>query len=119
MKYKSRIPHQRSPYAVKFEDRSHWQTERKSDAPAETRGNLPRTSLISEKRKKLHSIRFPLSGVLPVASTMEPEEREFVVDSGASMHMVGKTLTLPNWKTQGPKKSPTTVVIANGEVLTN
>ena len=29
--------------------------------------------------------------VLPAASTKEPEEREFVVDSGASMHMVSKT----------------------------
>ena len=29
--------------------------------------------------------------VLPAASTKEPEEREFVVDSGASMHMVSKS----------------------------
>ena len=28
--------------------------------------------------------------VLPAASTKEPEERDFVVDSGASMHMVSK-----------------------------
>ena len=27
---------------------------------------------------------------MPVASTMNPEERQFVVDSGASMHMVSK-----------------------------
>ena len=28
--------------------------------------------------------------MLPAASTIKPEEREFVVDSGASMHMVSK-----------------------------
>ena len=28
--------------------------------------------------------------VLPAASTKEPEEREFVVDPGASKHMVSK-----------------------------
>ena len=28
--------------------------------------------------------------VLPAASTDEPKEREFVVDSGASLHMVSK-----------------------------
>ena len=27
---------------------------------------------------------------MPAASTIKPEEREFVVDSGASMHMVSK-----------------------------
>ena len=27
---------------------------------------------------------------MPAASTVNPEEREFVVDSGASMHMVSK-----------------------------
>ena len=33
----------------------------KSDAPAETRGNLPRMSIIS-KKTKLHSSRLPMSG---------------------------------------------------------
>ena len=28
--------------------------------------------------------------IMPAASTTNPEEREFVVDSGASMHMVSK-----------------------------
>ena len=27
---------------------------------------------------------------LPATSTLKPEEREFVVDSGASMHMISK-----------------------------
>ena len=36
--------------------------------------------------------------IMPAASTIKREEREFVVDSGASMHMVRKTITLPNWR---------------------
>ena len=66
--------HQRSPYSVKFEDRSQ-RPKDKSDAPAATRGNLPRISWSSEKRKKLHSIRLPMSGVLPAASTIKARDQ--------------------------------------------
>ena len=51
---------------------------------------------------------------------MKPEEREFVVDSGASMHMLSrKDLDSAKLETLRVSKSPTTVVTANGEVLTN
>ena len=57
--------------------------------------------------------------MLPAASTKEREEREFVVDSGASMLMVGEkdlnSAELGNMKTS---RSPTTVMMANGEVQT-
>ena len=52
--------HQRSPYAVKLEDRSQEETERQSDAPAETRGNLPRIFFKLKETEKLHSIRRPM-----------------------------------------------------------
>ena len=56
---------------------------------------------------------------LPAASTIKPEEREFVVDSGASMHMVSrKDLNSAELQTVRVLKNPTTVVTANGEVLT-
>ena len=56
---------------------------------------------------------------LPAASTMKPEEREFVLDSGASMHMVSrKDLNSAESDTVKVSKSPTTVVPVNGEVLT-
>ena len=55
--------------------------------------------------------------VLPAASTKEPEKREFVVDSGASMHVVSKKdLTSAELETVRISKSPTTVVTARGEV---
>ena len=57
--------------------------------------------------------------VLPAASTKEPEEREFVVDSGASMHMVSeKDLNSAELETMRTSRSPTTVMTANGEVQT-
>ena len=54
--------------------------------------------------------------VLPAASTKEPEEREFVVDSGASMLMVSKRdLISAALETMRTSRSPTAVMTANGE----
>ena len=56
--------------------------------------------------------------VLSAASTKEPEEREFVVDSWASMHMVSeKDLDSAELETMRTSRRPTTVM-ANGEVQT-
>ena len=47
---------------------------------------------------------------MPSASTIKPNEREFVVDSGASMHMVNKRdLTSTEVETMRISKNPTTV----------
>ena len=57
--------------------------------------------------------------VLPAASTEEPEERKFVVDSGASMHMVSKgDLNPAELETVRTLRCPTTVMTANCEVQT-
>ena len=49
----------------------------------------------------------------------EPDEREFVVDSGACKHMVSKKdLNSAELETVRVSKNPTTVVTANGEVQT-
>ena len=55
---------------------------------------------------------------MPAASTINCEEREFVVDSGASMHMVSKKeLNSAELETVRTSKSPTMVMTANGEVV--
>ena len=52
-------------------------------------------------------------------STLKPEEREFVVDSGASMHMISKKdLSVAEMDTLTKSCSPTIVITANGEVQT-
>ena len=54
------------------------------------------------------------------ASTLKPEEREFVVDSGASMHMTSKKdLSDAEMDTLTKSCSPTIVRTANGEVQTH
>ena len=59
------------------------------------------------------------NGSLP-ASILKPEEREFVVDSGASMHMIStKELSDAEMDTLTKSCSPTIVITANGEVQTH
>ena len=54
------------------------------------------------------------------ASTLKPEEREFVVDSGASMHMISKKdLSDAEMDTLTKSCSPAIVITANGEVQTH
>ena len=56
---------------------------------------------------------------LPAPSAMKPEEREFVVDAGASVHMLSrKDLNSAELETVKVSESPTTVVTANGKVQT-
>ena len=53
-------------------------------------------------------------------SSTKPEEHEFVVDSGASVHMLSKTdLSSGELETLRRSRNATTVVTANGEVQTN
>ena len=54
------------------------------------------------------------------ASTLKLEEREFVVDSGASMHMISKKdLSDAEMDSLTKSCSPTKVIAANGEVQTH
>ena len=59
-----------------------------------------------------------LSGARYAMSRLEPEEREFVVDSGASMHMVSKKdQNEAELETVRVWKNATMVLSASGEVL--
>ena len=86
----------------------------KSDVPVKQRGGWP---------KEKHPTTFfspSENWCLPAPSTLKPEEREFVVDSGASMHMISKKdLSDAEMDTLTKSCSPTIVITANGEVQTN
>ena len=57
---------------------------------------------------------------VPAPSNLEPEEREYVVDSGASMHMISKKdLNFVEMDTLTKSCSPTIVMTATGEVETH
>ena len=78
---------------------------------------------VSKKLKEKHKTAFfspSENWCLPSPSTIKPEGREFVVDSGASMHMISKKdLNSAELETVTTSRSPTTVFTANGEVQTH
>ena len=89
----------------------------KSDAPAEMRENLPRISFKLKKEDKSTFHSPDEEWTLLAASTINSEEREFVVDSRANMHMVNKKhFDKAELETVRISKNPIMVVTANGEV---
>ena len=112
-------PHQRRPCAMKFEDRSQEETERQQRCARSKTWNLAKHIYKLKENDKATFFSPAEEWVLQAASTKEPEEREFVVDSGASMLMVSKRdLNSAELETMRTSRSPTTVVTANGEVQT-
>ena len=111
-------PHQRSPNAPKFEDRSQEETEWQEQGAREAAWRLAK-SVIKFKENKATFFSPSENRCLP-ASTLKPEEREFVMDSGASMHMISKKdLSEAEMDTLTKSCSPTIVITANGEVQTH
>ena len=81
--------HERNPNAPKFEDRSLEETEWQERCAREAAWRLAKSVLeLNEKNKA--TFFSPSGNRCLLASTLRPEEREFVVDSGASMHMISK-----------------------------
>ena len=112
-----KVLHQRSPSAMKFEDRSHEETERQQRCARSKAWNLA-NHINKLKEKDKAAFHFPAEEwILPAASTKEPEERDIVVDSGASMHMVSKKHhNSAELETMRTSWCPMTVMTANGEV---
>ena len=112
-------PHQRSPNAPKFEDRSQEETEWQELGAREAAWKLAKNVLKLKEHQRATFFSSPENRCLP-ASTLKPEEREFVVDSGALMHMISKKdLSDAEMDTLTKSCSPTIVITANGEVQTH
>ena len=118
-KIQVKIPHQRSLHAMKFEDRSQEETEKQKRCARSKACNLAK-NIDKLKVKEKATFYSPAEDrVLPAASTKEPEDREFVVDSGASMLLVSKRdLNSAELECMRTSRSPTTVMTANDEVRT-
>ena len=87
--------------------------------PAKQRGSWPKTCENYRSKKEQHSSHLQKIGAC-FASTPKLEKREFVVDSGASMHMISeKDLNDAEMDTLTTSCSPTIVITANGEVQTH
>ena len=75
---------------MKFEVRSQEETERQERCARGKEWNLNKHihKLLEKDTATFYS---PTNEwIMPAASTIKPEEREFVVDSGANMHMVSE-----------------------------
>ena len=75
----------KSPYAMTFEDRSQEETARQERCAKGKAWNLAKNIYKLKENDKITFYSPAEEWVLAVASTKEPEERKFVVDSGASM----------------------------------
>ena len=85
----------------------------KNDAPAEKHGIWRNMSISSMTRTKPRSSHLHEVRSLPVPSLKRPEEREFVVDPGASMHVLNRTdLNSAELETKRVSRNPTTVITA-------
>ena len=112
-------PHERSPNAPKFEDRSLEETEWQEQGAPEAAWKLAKSVLKLEEHERTTFFSPSENRCLP-ASNLKPEEREVVVDSGASMHMISKKdLSDAEIDTLTKSRSPTIVITANGEVQTH
>ena len=86
--------------------------------PAKQRGTW-RKPFISSKNKDKTTFYSPVEAKVPVFISTSPDERMFVIDSRASMHMLSKReLSSAEMDTLRRSRTPVTVVTANGEVQT-
>ena len=100
-------------------DRSQEETEWQEQGAREAAWRLAKSILKVKEKSKAAFFSPSENGCLP-ASTLKPEEREFVVDSGASMHMISKKdLNSAEMETLTKSCGPTIVITANGEVQTH
>ena len=112
-------PHERSPNAPKFEDRSQEETEWQEQGAREEAWKLAKNVFKLKKHERATFFSLSEKRRMPALS-LKPEEREFVVDSGASMHMISKKdLSDAEMDTLTKSCSPTIVITANGEVQTH
>ena len=114
-------PHQRSPNAPKFEDRSQEERQSgKSYGAREAAWKLAKSVLKLKEQERATFFSPSENRCLPCIKSLKLEEREFVVDSGASMHMITKKdLSDAEMDALTKSCSPTIVTTANGEVQTH
>ena len=112
-------PHRRNPNAPKFEDRSQEETEWKEQRAREAAWKLAK-SVLKLKEQDRATFISPSENRCLLAATLKLEEREFVVDSGAPMHMISKKdLNDAAMDTLTKSCSPTIVITTNREVQTH
>ena len=103
----------------KFEERTPEETSRQEEYARKAAWNLPR-KMYKVKAEDKAAFYSPVEIKALVLVSKNTEERMFVVDTGASVHMLSKKgLRSDEMDTLRRSRNPFTVVTANGEVQTN
>ena len=111
--------HQRSPYAMKFGDRSHEETERQQRCARSKAWNLHKICTSSKRTTRLHSCRLQKSLFSRLRQQKSQRgENLWLILERVCKWSARKTLTLLSWRLMRTSRSPTTVMTANGEVQT-
>ena len=109
---------ERFPWAPKFEERTLDETLKQERCTRKAAWNLVED--VYKLKKRSHNLLLAEAWVVSAPSSTNPEERQFVIDSGASMHTLSKKdLSLGELDTFKRSRTSITVVTANGEVQTN
>ena len=118
VKMNVKVPHQRSPYALKFEDRSHEETEQQQRCARSKAWNFAK-NIYKLKDNDKAAFYFPTEEwVLSAASTKEPGGKR-VCGRFRSEYASGQQRDLRSaLKTMRISKYPMMVMTANGEVQT-
>ena len=115
-----KVPHQRSPYAMKFEDKSHEETERQQRCARSKAWNLAK-HLLQTQRKRQGCILLSRGGMGTASCVNKRAGRKRVCSLFRNEYANGqekKDLNSAELETMRASRSPTTVMTANGEVQT-
>ena len=114
------VPQERIPWAPKFEERTQDEILRLERCASGVAWNLAKDVYKLKKESKDTFCSLAEAWVMPAPSSTILAERQFVTDSGASMHTMSKK-DLSSGELDTPKRSKTsiTVVTANGVVETS
>ena len=95
-------------------DRSQEETEWQERCAREAAWKLAKNFLKFKEHQRATFFSPSENWCLPAPSTLKPEEREIVIDSGVWMHMISKKdLNSADMETFTTSRSPTTVITAN------
>ena len=114
-------PHERGPCAPKFEESSHEETSHQERFARKAAWDLAKhMHKLKNSDETAFYIPCEVKGISTPITSKRPEEREFVVDSGASVHMMNKKeLSSGEMGTVKRSRNPTVVLTADGEVHTH
>ena len=113
-------PHERNLCAPRFEERTQDETLHQEKCARRVAWDFAKSvhKLTNTNKATLYSLIE--ARATPAPTSTPTEEREFVVDSGASMRMLSKkVLSSDEMENLRRSRNPTTVVTASGEMQTN